>query len=271
MNRHQHSDLAYYTFPALDAFPELTHAVTTRHGGVSTAQWTSLNLTKGTGDDPAAVQENLQRMCAALGLRRADLVSPNQRHTANVRRVGAGDRGRIWPGYDTLITDEPGVPLLLRYADCTPVLVYDPAHHALALIHSGWRGTVQGAGRIAVEALTAEYGSRPAEMIAAIGPSIGPCCYEVGEDVIDAVHAAFDRPAELLPNRNGGGPLSGRAHFDLWAANRRWLAEAGVRQIEAAEICTACRMDDFYSYRAERGKTGHFGAVMMLRDETKDE
>ena len=127
-------------------------------------------------------------------MRREDLVSPNQRHTANVRRVGAADRGRIWPGYDTLITDEPGVPLLLRYADCTPVLIYDPAHHALALIHSGWRGTVQGAGRVAVEALAAEYGSRPAEMIAAIGPSIGPCCYEVGEDVIDAVHASL-RPA----------------------------------------------------------------------------
>ena len=194
MNRHQHNGLAYYTFPALDAFPELVHAVTTRHGGVSSGQWTSLNLTKGTGDDPAAVEENLRRTCAALGLRREHLVSPNQRHTANVRRVGAADRGRIWPGYDTLITDEPGVPLLLRYADCTPVLIYDPAHHALALIHSGWRGTVQGAGRVAVEALVAEYGSRPAEMIAAIGPSIGPCCYEVGEDVIAAVHATL-RPA----------------------------------------------------------------------------
>jgi polyphenol oxidase len=261
MNRHQHNDLAYYTFPALDAFPELIHAVTTRHGGVSTAPWRSLNLTKGTGDDPEAVEENLRRTCETLGLRRADLVSPNQRHTANVRRVGAADRGRIWPGYDTLITDEPGVPLLLRYADCTPVLIYDPAHHALALIHSGWRGTVQGAGRVAVEALVAEYGSRPSEMIAAIGPSIGPCCYEVGDDVISAVHASFDRPAELLLSRNGGRP-----HFDLWAANRRWLAEAGVGQIEAAEICTACRMDDFYSYRAEQGKTGHFGAVMMLRD-----
>jgi len=261
MNRHQHNDLAYYSFSALDAFPELIHAVTTRHGGVSSDQWTSLNLTKGTGDDPAAVEENLQRMCGVLGLQRADLVSPNQRHTANVRRVGAADRGRIWPGYDTLITDEPEVPLLLRYADCTPVLIYDPAHHALALIHSGWRGTVQAAGRIAVEALAAEYGSRPADLIAAIGPSIGPCCYEVGEDVISAVHAAFDRPAGLLMSRKGG-----RAHFDLWAANRRWLTEAGVGQIEVAEICTACRMDDFYSYRAEQGKTGHFGAVAMLRE-----
>jgi polyphenol oxidase len=259
MNRHQSNDLAYYTFPALEALPELVHGITTRHGGVSAGHYASLNLSNGLGDDPAAVAENLRRTCAAFGLRREHLVSPNQRHTANVRRVGTADQGHIWAGYDTLITDEPGVPLLLRYADCTPVLIYDPAHHALALIHSGWRGTVQGAARVAVEALVAEFGSRPAEMIAAIGPSIGPCCYEVGEDVISAVHATFDRPADLLPSRNGSRP-----HFDLWAANSHWLTKAGVRQIESAEICTACRTDEFYSHRAERGKTGHFGAVMML-------
>ena len=261
MNRHQPNGLAYYTFNALDAFPELVHGVTARHGGVSAGQYASLNLSNGLGDDPAAVAENLSRTCAAFGVRREHLVSPNQRHTANVRRVGAADRGHIWPGYDTLITDEPGVPLLLRYADCTPVLIYDPAHHALALIHSGWRGTVHGAARVAVDALASEFGSRPAEMVAAIGPSIGPCCYEVGEDVIAAVHATFDQPAELLPIRNGSRP-----HFDLWAANLRWLAEAGIRRIEVAEICTACRTDEFYSHRAERGKTGHFGALMMLRD-----
>lgn len=260
MNRHLSNDLAYYTFDALDAFGELIHAVTTRHGGVSSAQWRSLNLTKGTGDDPAAVEENLRRACAALSLRREDLVSPNQRHTANVRRVARADRGQIFVGYDILITDEPGVPLLLRFADCTPVLIYDPAQCALAVVHSGWRGTVQAAGRAAVEALAAEFGSRPANMIAAIGPSIGPCCYEVGDDVTAAVRAAFARPDTLLPTPNGG-----RRHFDLWAANRHWLHEAGVRRIEVAELCTACRTDEFYSYRRELGKTGHFGAVMALR------
>ena len=261
MNRHQPNGVAYYTFDALDAFPELIHAVTTRHGGVSTAQWSSLNLTKGTGDDPASVEENLRRASGALGLRREDLVSPNQRHTANVRRVGRADRGQIFAGYDTLITDEPGAPILLRYADCTPVLIYDPAQHALAVVHSGWRGTVQAAAKVAVEALADEFGSRPADMVAAIGPSIGPCCYEVGDDVTDAVRAAFARPDGLLP-----APTGGRHHFDLWAANRRWLAEAGVGQIEVAELCTACHTDEFYSYRRERGKTGHFGAVMALRE-----
>jgi YfiH family protein len=261
MNRQQFNGLAYYTFPTLDAFPELVNGVTSRHGGVSSGPYASLNLTNGLGDDPAAVAENLSRTCAAFGIRREHLVSPNQRHTTNVRRVGVADRGRVWPGYDTLITDEPGVPLLLRYADCTPVLIYDPAHHALALIHSGWRGTVQGAARVAVDALATEFGSRPTELVAAIGPSIGPCCYEVGEDVTSAVHAGFDRPGDLLSSPNGGRP-----HFDLWAANRRWLADAGIRQIEVAAICTACHTDEFYSHRAHKGKTGHFGAVMMLRD-----
>jgi polyphenol oxidase len=265
MNRHQSNGLGYYTFETLDAFPEIIHAVTTRHGGVSTGKYASLNLTTGTGDEPAAVQENLRRACAALGLRREDLVSPNQRHTANVQRVGRAERGQVFTGYDILITDEPGVPLLLRYADCTPVLVCDRKHHAFAVVHSGWRGTVQRAAAAAVHALTATYGSRADELIAAVGPSIGPCCYEVGDDVVDAVTAAYGGAIGevdgLLPRA-----ATGRHHFDLWAANRRCLVEAGVRTVEVAGLCTACHVDEFYSYRAEKGKTGHFGAVMALRE-----
>lgn len=269
MQRHQlnggdPNPVAYYTFPSFDAYSEIVHGVTTRHGGVSTGPYDSLNLSAGLGDDLAAVQENIARACAALGLRRADVVSPNQRHTANVRRVGGADRGQLFPGYDALITDEPGVPLLLRFADCTPVLIYDPAHHALAVVHSGWRGTMQGAPRAAVEALQREYGSRPADLVAAIGPSIGPCCYEVGPDVIEATRAAFDRPDELLLPAKQAHDGSHR-RLNLWAANHRWLAEAGVRQIEVAEICTACHTDDFYSHRASGGHTGHFGAIMALK------
>ncbi len=260
MIRHQPNGVAYYTFPSLDAFPELVHGITTRHGGVSSGPYTSLNLSKGLGDDPAAVTENLARTAAAFDICRDHLVSPNQRHTANVRRVAVADWGIVQPNCDVLITGEPGVPLLLRYADCTPVLIYDPAHRALALIHSGWRGTVQGATRAAVAALTREFDSRPADLVAAIGPSIGPCCYEVGDEVVGAVRAAFDRADDLLPARPHG-----RRHFDLWAANARWLAEAGVGRVEIAGLCTACRTDEFYSHRAERGRTGHFGAVMGMR------
>lgn len=235
--------------------------MTTRHGGVSIGPFASLNLGRGLGDDPAAVTENVRRVTAALGIRPEALLSPRQRHTANVRRVAARDRGQALDGYDALVTDEPGTALLLVYADCTPVLIYDPVHRALALVHSGWRGTVQGAAQAAVRALQSEFDSRPAELVAAIGPSIGPCCYEVGEEVTDAVRRAFTRPEELLPAPIG----KHRRHFDLWAANRRLLAEAGVRQIEVAGLCTACRTDEFYSHRAERGRTGHFGALMALR------
>jgi copper oxidase (laccase) domain-containing protein len=104
------------------------------------------------------------------------------------------------------------------------------------------------------------FGSKPGELIAGIGPSIGPCCYEVGDEVAAAVRASFARAEKLLP-RNGNQ----RRHFDLWSANRRWLEEAGVRQIEVAEVCTACHVDEFFSYRGGKGRTGHFGALMALR------
>ncbi len=275
MNRHQSKipgegtdGLAYYTFPSLDAFPELVHAVTTRHGGVSSGPYATLNLSCGLGDDPAAIEENIGRVSAALELRRDHLISPRQRHTANVRRAGHGDWGVPLDGFDVLITDEPGVPLLLVYADCTPVLIFDPVRRAAALVHSGWRGTVLGAGRAAVAALAAEFGSRPGDLVAAVGPSIGPCCYEIGEVVTAAVEAAFSRPDELLPVADPPHGIGGqgRRHFDLWAANRRLLAEAGVRHIEVSGLCTACRTDEFYSHRAEHGKTGHFGAVMMIAE-----
>jgi YfiH family protein len=165
----------------------------------------------------------------------------------------------VVPGCDALITDEPGLPLLLRYADCVPVLIYDPAHRAIAVVHSGWRGTVHGTTRATVDALIREFGSRPADLVATIGPSIGPCCYEVGDEVVDAVRATFGRAEGLLADRGND-----RRHFDLWIANLRWLQEAGVRRVEVAKLCTACHTDEFYSHRAEHGRTGHFGAVMMV-------
>lgn len=266
MNRQQPNGVAYYTFPSLAAFPEVVHGITTRHGGVSKEPFATLNLTTGTGDERTAVEENLERACAALGIRRADVVSPNQRHTANVLKVGRADRGKVLSNYDVLITDQPGVSLLLRYADCTPILIYDPTHHAVAVVHSGWRGTVLGAARAAVEAMAAQFDSRPSDLTAGIGPSIGPCCYEVGDDVLSAVRATFAGSAGLLPRH-----ANRRYHFDLWGANRRLLAGAGVNRIEVSEMCTACRVDEFYSYRAEARRTGHFGAVMSLEEKRADD
>lgn len=261
MIRNENAGIVYHAFEILAPYDEVVHGITARHGGVSTGPWASLNLTKGSGDDPEHVEENLRRVSAAFGVSRADLVSPNQRHTANAARVGAADRGRILTNTDTLLTDEPGVPILLRYADCTPVMLYDPRHRALAVIHSGWRGTVAGAIPAAISAMAKAFETRPADLVAGIGPAIGPCCYEVGDEVVEAVRSTFREPERLLP-RNGNA----RRHFDLWSANRAWLLEAGVRQVEVAECCTACHMDEFFSYRGGQGRTGHFGALMVLRD-----
>lgn len=260
MIRRQAGDVVYYTFEALDRYGSVVHGVTARHGGVSAGPWSSLNLTKGSGDDPEAVEENLRRAAGAFGTDRERLVSPNQRHTTRTALVGKADRGRVILETDTLLTQDADVPVLLRYADCTPVLLYDPRHHACAVVHSGWRGTVAGAAPAALRALADAFGTHPADVVAGIGPSIGPCCYEVGDEVVAAARAAFDDADALLP-ANGNG----RRHFDLWQANRRWLTEAGVREIEAADICTACHQDDFFSYRGGKGRTGHFGALMMLK------
>lgn len=260
MLRNENAGIVYYTFESMATYGEVVHGITARHGGVSPGPWASLNLTKGTGDDPALVEENLHRVAAAFGTERSRLVSPNQRHTANAQRVGVADRGHVLSNTDTLLTNEPGVPVLLRYADCTPVLLYDPRRRAFAVVHSGWRGTVAGAVPAAISAMQQAFGSKSADLIAGIGPAIGPCCYEVGDEVVDAVRSTFAQPDALLPP-NGNA----RRHFDLWAANRRWLVEAGVRQIEVAEICTACHTDEFFSYRGGKGRTGHFGALMMMQ------
>ena len=237
MNRHDHNGLVYYTCASMDSFPELGHGITTRLGGASSGAYATLNLTK-NGDDVAAVEENLARVCAALAVRRDGLVCPSQCHSANVRRVDRSDCGQVLPGYDALITDQTEVPILLRFADCVPVLIYDPCRHAMALVHSGWRGTVLGTTRAAVAALVSSYGCRPEDMVAAIGPSIGPCCYEVGQDVVDAVLGAFglpphslDQGKELLPARAEETPLRSVGRQRTLACRGRSAADRGCRNL----------------------------------------
>ena len=251
----------YYTFETLDAFPEFIHAVFTRRGGVSPAPWDSLNLGWTVGDDEARVEENYHRVAAAIGAKRAALTTTWQVHGNRILLADAKHRGGSLGKADGLITNTPGIPLLQRYADCTPILLYDPEHRAAGIAHAGWQGVVNRTAEAAVRAMQQTFGSDPARMVGAVGPAIGPCCYEVGPEVAAAIRGSQQDPDDLLrPSQRPG-----HAYLDLWQANARQLQDAGVGSVEVAELCTACHTDIFFSHRGDKGKSGRFGAVVMLR------
>ncbi|HML21048.1 MAG TPA: peptidoglycan editing factor PgeF [Aggregatilinea sp.] len=262
MRRINGSGPVYYQFESLAGHNTLTHGIFTRLGGVSAAPWSSLNLGGTVGDNPHAVNENLQRAYHALDLDPARACTVWQVHSADTVLVHARADNRRWLARaDGMITNQRGVPLSMRFADCTPIVLYDPDHDAIGLAHAGWRGTVQNmAGRI-VQAMQAAFGTQPEALLAGIGPAIGPDRYQVGPEVVEATAEAFGGTDGLVHRASDGS-----AYLDLWAANRTALERAGVRQIEIAGICTASHTDEFFSHRAERGKTGRFGVMIALRE-----
>ena len=255
----QQNGLRYYAF---EIFPKnVTQAVFTRHGGVSPRPWDSLNVGGSIGDDITHVRENRIRSFKALGRVPESIHDVWQVHSADV--VYADVPRRLDTEYqkaDILLTDNPQVTLFMRFADCTPILLYDPQKQAIGIVHSGWLGTVRGAARVAVDAMRRHYRSNPTDILAAIGPAIGPDHYEIGEDVIVQVQETFGPDATSLLENHGEGSI----HFNLWKANELLLSEVGVKQIEISGICTACHTDDWFSHRGEKGKTGRFGALIAL-------
>lgn len=260
MQRHNINGLAYYAFDSLTNSDGIIHAISTRHGGVSPAPFQTLNLSHTVGDNAANVSTNITHLHATLALDASATVSASQAQADGIAIAGARHRGTHVAGVDALLTNEPGVPLLLRYADCVPILLFDPVHRAIGVVHAGWRGTVMNIAGKAARAMFGTFGTRPRHLIACIGPSIGPCCYRVGDEVIARVRAALKQADSLLIVRDGS------THFDLWQANTLQLRALGVEQIEMANLCTAHRTDEFYSWRAERGNTGRFGAIVAIRN-----
>lgn len=259
MQRSEMHGTVIYQSELLARFPNVVHGVTTRHGGVSPAPFASLNLSAHVGDDAANVDENMERVHQALGLPREATVDARQAQADRVARVTLAERGTRLTGVDGLITDVPGIPLLLRFADCVPIFLYDPAHQAIGIAHAGWRGTVAKVLTNTVRAMRDAFGTEPRALMACIGPSIGPCCYEIGADVQERARRAFpDAPSVLVRN-------NGALHLDLWQANAVQLRALGVEQIEIAGVCTADRTHDFYSWRRENAVTGRFAALIALR------
>lgn len=263
MNRIQKNGLTYYQFKSLEPKAGLIHGVFTRIGGVSEGPLTSLNVGALVGDQPERVVENVQRMAAALGTTRDALRTVWQVHGDAVEIVSHGDeKPSPPPKADVILTSDPGVPLTMRFADCVPLLLYDPIKDVLALAHAGWKGTALKVGAVAVKAMVEGFGCDPKAIIAGIGPSIGPDHYEVGAEVIATIRNAFPNHPELLRS----SARAGHAYLDLWEANRVALYEMGVRLIETAGISTFAQTDDFFSHRASGGQTGRFGMVAMLTE-----
>lgn len=252
------ASLRYYQF---DLWPQVRHGIFTRHGGVSAAPWASLNLGGNVGDDPRAVRRNHERMYNVLGVDDGRACTVWQVHSADVVLADGPVRGRRWLALaDAMITNLVDTPLAMRFADCVPLLFHDPVRGVIGMAHAGWRGTVRGVGANTVRAMVEAYGCMPRDIQAGIGPSIGPMHYQVGEEVVEAVREYFGSTEGLIRRDLSDGT----AYLDLWAANRRDLEGAGVEQIEVAGICTAENTDEFFSHRAEQGKTGRFGAVISL-------
>ncbi len=255
-------------FHLLEETGIVEHGFTTREGGVSTGIFSSLNLSYTRGDDHYAVDENFRRTAMSLHASVEDFVLTDQTHTTHIRLVTARDRGkgitekRDYQDIDGLITDEPGIVLAAFFADCVPLFFVDPAHHAIGLSHSGWRGTVSRMGRETVRAMQEAYGSRPEDLVCAIGPSVCQSCYEISEDVAACFQEEFPASEEILR-----ATVPGKFQLDLWKANELVLTEAGVtpEHLAVTDICTCCNPDLLFSHRASHGKRGNLGAFLKLK------
>ena len=253
--RHQ-ENISYFQFDNLD----ICHAIFTRRGGLSPQPWSSLNVGGTVGDDLVRVRANRNLSLQALGCMPESVFDVWQVHGTDVICANAPrpDSESVRQA-DVILTDQCDLTLYMRFADCVPILLHDSRKGVIGVAHAGWRGTVSDVAASTVNAMTKNYGSNPADVVAGIGPSIGPDHYEVGSDVILQVMEKFKDDSELVLKSHHG-----KIHFNLWKANQIMLENVGVGKIEVAEICTACNTDDWFSHRAEKGRTGRFGALISL-------
>ena len=241
------------------------HGFTTRLGGVSTGYLESLNLGSNRGDEPANVAENYRRLAKAVGFDLNKLVLTHQVHSDIVRVVTEADcfgsvSHKDYPECDGLVTDKPGIALVVFTADCTPILFHDPITGAVGAVHAGWRGTANGIAAKTVDTMVAAYGCKAENIRAAIGPNIGPCCFETDADVPAAMVDAFGAEANAYIRRKGE-----KYFVDLKGLNALWLRRMGITNIEISRECTCCQSHRFWSHRATGGQRGSQGAIIVCK------
>jgi YfiH family protein len=257
-------------FENLQEYQEIRHFVSTRTGGFSNPPYGSLNLGFHVGDDPEKVMENRKRLATTVGIPLDQFTMARQIHSGDVtivseelRGKGCGDHEDAIAATDSMVTDVPGICLIVLVADCVPMLFFDPSRRIIGVAHAGWQGTLELVAMNTVKAMEKAFSCSPEDIIVGIGPSIGPCCYEVGPEVITQVENTFGNKRGYIANES----RDGKGYFDLWKANLRQLLHVGIqrRNIEVAKICTCHNPDLFFSYRHQEGNTGRFGVGITIR------
>ena len=271
----ERAGVPFLSFRLLEETGIVTQGFSTRLGGVSEGDYSSMNVSFTRGDREEAVRENYRRLGEAIGFDCESLVCSDQTHTTNIRRVEKEDAGKgvtkekDYRDVDGLITNVPGLILGTFYADCVPLLFVDPVHHAIGCSHSGWRGTVGEMGKKTVEAMREAYGSCPEDIFAAIGPSICQDCYEVGKDVAEPFEKLFsqERYQDVSMKNILTEKVNGKYQLDLWRANEAILLGAGIlkEHLSMTDICTCCNPGYLFSHRASKGKRGNLAAFLMLK------
>jgi len=260
--------IGYVQFANLRKFDNMvTHCFTTRNGGVSRNEYSTLNLGVSKDDPKENVMENFRRISKALGISHENMVLSNQVHGSRIYVVDEKDKGKGLTrdsdilGVDGLVTDKPGIALVTFYADCAPLFFLDPVRKVIAVSHSGWRGTVKQIARETIKVMSERFESRPEDVVAAIGPSIGQCCFETGQEV-------YDEFTDKLPWSREYCKMSdaGKWHINLRGIIKKTLTDVGLKEgnICVSDICTKCNKDIFFSYRGDNGKTGSLAAIMQL-------
>lgn len=254
------------TYPLLEKTGIVTHGFTTRMGGVSKGDCSTMNISTTRGDAPEAIEENRKRLARALGVKVEDFTYTHQTHTTNVAVVREEDRGKRFMETDGMVTNVPEICLVTFYADCVPLYFVDPVHKAIGLSHSGWRGTVGRMGQVTLEKMKEVYGTRPEDIYAAIGPSICQDCYEVSGDVIEEFQKSFSKsvwPQLFYKKENG------KYQLNLWKANQLVLTEAGVteQKIAVTNLCTHCNPEILFSHRSTGVRRGNLSALLAIKRE----
>ncbi|MGI6065335.1 MAG: peptidoglycan editing factor PgeF [Bacillota bacterium] len=261
-----------FTIPSFTKTGLVKHGFTSRRGGVSSGHYSSLNLAFHVGDNPDCVRENRNKVLSIFGYSPDRLVAGEQVHGSQVYVVTAKDAGKggtsldtAIAGTDALITNNPGVLLSSYYADCVPLFFLDPEHKGIGLAHAGWKGTVQEIGVHTLKAMSENFGTDPGCCLAAVGPSIGPCCYQVDSHVYQRFAERFDYHQNFFKIE-----AEGKWKLNLQRANYEQLVRAGIRSenITVSSLCTACCQDIFFSYRKDQGKTGRQASLIMLAGES---